>query len=59
MSCQLKTTENKENYEVSHMDARCSWVGAEIERDGLLQRLAELFLIGGLRNKAAPFKVID
>ena len=41
------------------MDAGCSWVGAEIERDGLFERLTELFLIGGLRNKAAPFKVID
>jgi hypothetical protein len=59
MACQLKATQNQKNHEVSDMDAWRCRVGAEIERDGLLERFTKLLLICCLRDKAAPFKVID
>jgi hypothetical protein len=48
MACQLKATQNQKNHEVSDMDAWRCRVGAEIERDGLLERFTKLLLICGL-----------
>jgi hypothetical protein len=54
----LESSKNKENNEVSDVNAWRCWIKADIERDWLLQRFTQGFLIGRLGNKSTPLEVI-